>query len=632
MIRLYVIISLFLGSVLFVNAQTINLITKRVQLNDSVLFKLDSFTGSVNWQKSVDSVNWISISENNSDTFMFIADQTAYFRAFVTVGSCEPFISEIAKIIVLTNSQPWIPELLYPVNNSSDQGLFLTLKWKCSDPDGDDLSYDVYFDDADASTLVTEDHSDTTWTTGSLNFNTTYYWKVIANDNNGNLVSSEVWSFTTLANLAPEQPELLAPANNSTTGINALDLKWRCSDPDGDDLSYDVYFDDADASTLVTEDHSDTTWTTGSLNFNTTYYWKVIANDNNGNLVSSEVWSFTTLANLAPEQPELLAPANNSTTGINALDLKWRCSDPEGDDLSYDVYFDDADASTLVSENQNDTTWSTGSLLLNTTYFWKIIAKDSNGNLVSSEIWTFTFDINPHETFEEADAPETFVHEGRAFKSPWGYNKPENASRLYPILVSGMWGDGERNYQAVAKDFPAFVIDYQKPSETDGQILGQWIKSALQAGYHIDVNRIYYIGFSYGGSSSYPLAKGMFAENMFFAAIIRMAGQSQSDLGNDIAQQTAVWYHIGLNDEPIRVQVARDALEYMNNYPCNNSVVESTTSDNITGYERNTIILTRNIYSMFVYSEYTGMGHTSIPCFLDQTLFPWLFNHSLDFR
>lgn len=241
-------------------------------------------------------------------------------------------------------------------------------------------------------------------------------------------------------------------------------------------------------------------------------------------------------------------------------------------------------------------------------------------------------DLNPEETFDEADAPFQLTHGSHTFTSPWGYEKEANASRDYPIVVSGMWGEGERYYQNVAKDYPAFVIDYQMKSSADGQALGQWIKSAIEAGYRIDINRIYLTGFSYGGSSSYPLAQGMFAEGTPFAAVIRVAGQSKSDLGNDVAEKTAVWYHIGLTDTPTRVEVARAALEFMQNYECNNGAVERNVTDDITGYDRTTVTLIRSGQPMFKYSEYTDMGHTPGPCYTDEAMFPWLFNHSLEYR
>jgi hypothetical protein len=243
----------------------------------------------------------------------------------------------------------------------------------------------------------------------------------------------------------------------------------------------------------------------------------------------------------------------------------------------------------------------------------------------------FDESVNMDETFEDADAPVRYVHENLSFQSPWGYENSDNALRSYPLLVSGMWGEGQRYYNAVAQYYPSFVIDYQKDLESDGQALGRWIKSAIDAGYRIDLDRIYLTGFSRGGSGSYSLAKGMYAEDIYFAAIIRCAGQSQSDLGNDIAQQTAVWYHIGLSDTETRVEVARNALEYMRNYECNSGAFETYTSDEITGYERTTVTLTRSGYPMFKYSEYTDMGHDPGPCYIDESLFSWLFNHSLKY-
>lgn len=237
--------------------------------------------------------------------------------------------------------------------------------------------------------------------------------------------------------------------------------------------------------------------------------------------------------------------------------------------------------------------------------------------------------LNPIEEFASADSPVQLSHEGLAFTSPWGYNKSQNQSREYPLLVSGCWGEGEGFYKDVEQRYPAFVLDYQKNGTLDGEILALWIESAVHAGYRIDTKRIYLTGFSMGGSGSFPLARGMCNKGMYFAAIIRVAGQSQSDIGNDIASVTALWYHIGLEDTEQRVAIARDALDYNRKYPCNEAAKEKSESDDITGYPRKTITLTRKGIPVFKYSEYEDMAHTPSPCYKDPTLFPWLFAHSL---
>ena len=165
--------------------------------------------------------------------------------------------------------------------------------------------------------------------------------------------------------------------------------------------------------------------------------------------------------------------------------------------------------------------------------------------------------LDPPETFTDDEAPVTLSHDGRNFESPWGYAREANAARNYPLLVSGYWGEGQGEYSAVSKTHPAFVIDYQKDGVGDGEALADWIDSAIAAGFRIDRTRVYLTGFSRGGSGSFPLAKGMYNKDRYFAAIVRVAGQSQSEIGNAIAEKTALWYHIGLLDTEQRVQVAR---------------------------------------------------------------------------
>jgi hypothetical protein len=237
--------------------------------------------------------------------------------------------------------------------------------------------------------------------------------------------------------------------------------------------------------------------------------------------------------------------------------------------------------------------------------------------------------LDPVETFTEDDAPKTLVHDGRQFKSPWGYEKSGNAKRSYPLLVSGCWGEGQGEYSAISQKHPAFVIDYQKNGTQDGSILADWIDSAIADGYRIDQTRVYLTGFSQGGSGSYPLAQGMHAKGKYFAAIIRVAGQSQSDIGNAIAERTAVWYHIGLEDTDQRVQVARNALKNFRAYPSYANAVETTSEDTVTGMERTTVTLTRGGIPSFKYSEYPTMNHTPGPCYDDPELFEWMFRMRL---
>ena len=98
------------------------------------------------------------------------------------------------------NNSPAVPSNPTPSHNSMGLAISLTLSWSCSDPDGDALTYDVYFgtDSNPITTISTNQSAQNISHSGLTNF-TTYYWKVVAKDNKGGSTSSPVWIFHTVA-------------------------------------------------------------------------------------------------------------------------------------------------------------------------------------------------------------------------------------------------------------------------------------------------------------------------------------------------------------------------------------------------------------------------------------------------
>lgn len=92
----------------------------------------------------------------------------------------------------------------------------------------------------------------------------------------------------------PNPPSNPNPANNATSVSTNANLSWECSDPDGDPLTYDVYFGTSASPPLVNSGQSSTTYDPGNLNEETTYYWKIEAHDDHGNSTMGAVWQFTT--------------------------------------------------------------------------------------------------------------------------------------------------------------------------------------------------------------------------------------------------------------------------------------------------------------------------------------------------
>jgi len=96
--------------------------------------------------------------------------------------------------------------------------------------------------------------------------------------------------------------------------------------------------------------------------------------------------------NHPPYEPSDPYPEDGTTgAGLN-VDLSWTGGDPDtGDTVTYDVYFDMVTPpTTMVSNDQTETTYDPGSLAQDTTFYWQIIAWDNHGESTAGDIWSFT--------------------------------------------------------------------------------------------------------------------------------------------------------------------------------------------------------------------------------------------------
>lgn len=101
--------------------------------------------------------------------------------------------------IQVLNTEPYIPSNPIPSDKEIDVVPNVTLNWSCSDPDGDILVYDVYFGIDSNPPLVKKGHTSRSYSPGFLQYNTKYYWKIVAKDSSGRVGEGPVWSFTTVS-------------------------------------------------------------------------------------------------------------------------------------------------------------------------------------------------------------------------------------------------------------------------------------------------------------------------------------------------------------------------------------------------------------------------------------------------
>ncbi len=95
--------------------------------------------------------------------------------------------------------------------------------------------------------------------------------------------------------------------------------------------------------------------------------------------------------NRPPFKPSLPNPEHRGTTDKTPIVLSWSCSDPDGDQVKYDVFFDKNNPpTTKIGSDLTTTECDSPDLTDSTTYFWKVIAKDSYGAITDGDVWRFT--------------------------------------------------------------------------------------------------------------------------------------------------------------------------------------------------------------------------------------------------
>lgn len=306
----------------------------------------------------------------------------------------------------VNNTPPYVPSDPEPEDGATNADVDVYLNWTGGDPDGDPLTYDVYFGTSITFHKVASNHSDPCYDPlGSLylDFNTIYYWQIIAWDEHGDSTTGPKWSFTTRDNDPPNTPSDPDPEDGATdVDINNVDLSWNCNDPDGDTLYYDVYFEanDPTPDELVSNNQSETTYDPGTMNYSMHYYWKIVAWDEYGASTSGPVWDFTTMSepNDPPYTPSDPDPENGSTNIDIDADLSWTCSDPDPEDtLVYDVYLEanDPTPDNQVADDISETWFDPGTLDYGTTYYWQIIAIDNHYAETEGPVWHFTTEVEP---------------------------------------------------------------------------------------------------------------------------------------------------------------------------------------------------------------------------------------------
>lgn len=330
------------------------------------------------------------------------------------------------------NNPPNVPSSPSPTNHVTDVSIDADLSWVGGDPDPEDtVIYDVYFGTSPDPPLVSSYQSTTTYDLGVLNDDTTEgtTWEFTAED--GGIPVGSAFHGTLTVNGIPAELDTQIRATVDATGTTATvvvdtvgQYPWLMLIGTDADVDKAVTFeilppgftawlpvatDPADSifmryghQTINLITQTETTYNPGILNYNTKYYWKIVATDSYGVSIEGPIWDFTTqdAPNNPPNVPSDPSPTNHDIGVSINTDLSWIGGDTDiGDTVTYDVYFGTSPDPPLVSSYQSTAIYDLGTLNDENTDgpIWDFTAQDGGIPVGSAFQGTVTVNGNPGE-------------------------------------------------------------------------------------------------------------------------------------------------------------------------------------------------------------------------------------------
>ncbi len=202
----------------------------------------DAIIDEVRWSKIVRSDAWINTSYNTMNNP----------SDFFSIGSEE-----------MENLPPNQPVCINPLDGSTDVPIDTNLTWSSSDPEGENLTYDIYFGTTSPPSLISANQSETTYDLYDLQYCELYYWQIVAWDEQGASTSGPIWCFSTICNGPPNKPRINGPTSGKPG--KTYSYTFVSDDPNGDNVSYEIDWGDGQidpwdgphkSNTVITRDHS----------------------------------------------------------------------------------------------------------------------------------------------------------------------------------------------------------------------------------------------------------------------------------------------------------------------------------------------------------------------------------------
>ncbi|GAB4269704.1 MAG: hypothetical protein Kow0029_05900 [Candidatus Rifleibacteriota bacterium] len=372
-----------------------------------------------------------------------------------------------------------------PANLATNMGSEVMLRWTASDPDGDAMTYDVFFAERGTElALKAENIGQTSYQLVNLKANTTYLWMIIARDVYGAISTSPlIWQFTTgdQSNHSPYQPSNPFPEDLAIDQLPELQFTWTGGDPDLDDIvTYSFMFGQDSANLSVATQTRNTYFVMKDLELGKTFYWKIVASDNRGKETQGPIWRFSTYSppNQPPTDPVLQYPASGATNLAVDVQMRWESTDPDGDAITYDVFLGKEFPLKKVSENFTAPVYSPSPYLDNATrYYLQVVARDAGGlTNINSPIWSFT---TAEKVNSSPNVPEAVFPKNNAINVPlkpvfsWTGGDPDGDAVTYDLYVDTVSPPVNVAAVGLAVESYSYPVDLEKGKKYYWKVLAR---------------------------------------------------------------------------------------------------------------------------------------------------------------
>ena len=296
------------------------------------------------------------------------------------------------EIEIVVAGAPSTPILLNPVDGEVDLPLSNLLTWT---ENSQATSYQVIFaaNPSFTNPIFDEIVDNNSLTVSGLNYNTTYYWTVIAINDCGESEDNEIFSFTTVQDLSfTVNPGVRDACQVQSPGFsliisegfnNPVTISYTVSPNQPIDIEFSVDPNNVPPGSPVVA------LLTNLITIPEGNYTITFQLDDGTN--STDAVAMLNLGS-APTIPTMISPMNGVTIMDAAPTLDW---EPVGNATEYivEVALDDAFSNIVESETVVGNSYTVQSMLMSNIYFWRVTASNDCGE-ATPQAFSFTVQTN----------------------------------------------------------------------------------------------------------------------------------------------------------------------------------------------------------------------------------------------